>query len=187
MNEAEAITKLKAGNVTALRTLVEMYQVQSVQAAFLIIQDRAAAEDIVQNAFLRAYERIDQFDNSRAFRPWFLRMVINDALKAAAKQKRHLSLDTQEDGTYQKLIERLEATSRETEEVVQQSEEREMIRKAFAKLSPRQRAVIILRYYLGFSELEMSDELNCAPGTIKWHLNSARDRLRSLLLQHKGE
>lgn len=182
MDEAEAIAQLKAGNIAALRTLIEMYQVQAVQTAVLITQDRAVAEDIVQNAFLRTYERIGQFDTSRPFRPWFLRMVINDALKTAARQRRHISLDTQEDSTYQKLVERLEATTEEPEDVVQRNEVRGAIWEAFNKLSPQQRAAIILRYYLGLSELEMSNKLNCAPGTVKWHLNAARERLRSLLL-----
>ncbi len=98
MDETEAIAQMKAGNIAALRTLMEMYQVQAVQAAALITQNRAAAEDIVQNAFLRSYERAELFDPSRPFRPWFLRMMINDALKAAARQRRHISLDAQDDG-----------------------------------------------------------------------------------------
>jgi len=86
MDEAKAIAQLKAGNIDALRTLVNYHQVQAVQAAILITQDRATAEDIVQNAFLRCFERAELFDAARPFRPWFLRMVINDALKAACKQ-----------------------------------------------------------------------------------------------------
>ena len=53
MDEAEAIARLKAGDITGLRTLIERYQVQAVQTAALITQDRAMAEDIVQNAFVR--------------------------------------------------------------------------------------------------------------------------------------
>ena len=182
MDEAEAIAKLKVGNIAALRTLMEMYQVQAVQAAVLITRDRAVAEDIVQNAFLRSYERIEQFDASRPFRPWFLRMVINDALKVVGRQRRHISLDAQEDGNYQKLIDKLEATTDEPEDIVQRNELCEAIRDALRRLSPQQRAVIVQRYYLGLNEREMSNELNCAPGTVKWHLNAARERLRSLLL-----
>lgn len=182
MEESEAIAQLKAGNISALRVLVGKYQVQAVQAAVLITQERGAAEDIVQNAFLRCYERIGQFDSTRPFRPWFLRIVINDALKAAAGQKRSLSLDTQDETSYQKLVERLEATPHEPEDLVQRNELRRAIRDAFSRLSPRQRAAIILRYYLGLSEQEISGEMSCAPGTVKWHLNAARARLRSLLL-----
>ena len=182
MDEAEAIAQLKSGDITALRTLVEIYQVQAVQVAVLITQDRATAEDIVQNAFLRSYERIAQFDSSRPFRPWFLRMVTNDALKTVAKQKRHVSLEAREDETYQHLVDYLDTTLNAPEDIVQRNEVREAIRKAFYKLSPQQKEAIILRYYLGFDEREMSAQMNIASGTVKWHLNAARKRLRSLLL-----
>ena len=190
MDEAKAIAQMKTGNIAALQALIEMHQLQAVQAAVLITQDRAVAEDIVQNAFLRSYERIEQFDTSRPFRPWFLRMVINDALKAATRQRHHISLDTQEDAedaTYQKLVERLEATTDEPEDILQRNELRQAIRDALRRLSPQQRAVIVQRYYLGLSEREMSNELNCAPGTVKWHLNAARLRLRTLLIPYVKE
>ncbi len=182
MNETDAITQMKAGNIAGLKTLIEMYQVKAVQAAVLITQDRGAAEDIVQDAFLRSYERITQFDSSRPFSPWFLQMVINDALKAANKQRRHVSLDIDEDYSYQKIIDKLDATKDEPEDLVQRNELSEAIGKALGQLSPRQRAVIVQRYYLGLSEREMSDKLDCAPGTIKWHLNTARERLKVLLM-----
>jgi len=182
MNEADAIAQMKAGNIAGLKILIETYQVQAVQAAVLITQDRAAAEDIVQDAFLRSYERIIQFDPSRKFRPWFLQMVINDALKAANKQKRHVSLDIDEDWSYQKIIDKLDATTDEPEDLVQRNELSEVIREAINHLSPRQRAVIVQRYYLGLSEREMSETLDCAPGTIKWYLNTARERLKALLM-----
>ncbi len=186
MDEAEVIAQLKSGDIAALRTLVEKYQVQAVQIAVLITQDRAMAEDIVQNAFLRIYEHIAQFDSSRPFRPWFLRMVTNDALKAVAKQKRSVSLDSEDDEN-QPLVEYLEATTKAPEDIVQRHEVQQAIRKAFIKLSPQQKEAIILRYYLGFNEREMSAEMNIAPGTVKWHLNAARQRLRSLLLSFRGE
>ena len=182
MHEADAIDRIKAGDIGGLKTLMEVYQVRAVQAAVLITRDRAAAEDIVQNAFLRSYERIAQFDSSRPFGPWFLRMVTNDAIKIASKQKRHVPLDIDDGGICQQLIEKLNDTTHEPEDLVQRSELRQAVIEALDKLSPRQRAVIVQRYYLGFSEREMSDELNCAPGTIKWYLNSARERLRKLLI-----
>ena len=182
MNEADAIAQMKAGNLAGLKALIQIYQVQAVQAAVLITRDQPAAEDIVQNAFLRSFERIAQFDPSRPFGPWFLRMVINDALKAASKQRRQVSLDVDEEEMYQKLIDKLESAADEPEDLVQRSELRQAVNEALGKLSPRQRTVIVQRYYLGLSEREMSDELDCAPGTIKWNLNSARKRLKALLM-----
>jgi len=181
VEDHEAIQQLKAGNLAGLRTLVERYQVQAVQTAALVLQDRAAAEDIVQNAFLRCYERIDQFDADRPFRPWFLRIVINDAVKASVRRKDQISLDHQEDDLFQALIERLESSTLPPEEAVQQSEIRAAIRDALMKISPKQRAVILQKYFLGMNEKEMSAALNCAPGTVKWHLNAGRRKLQSLL------
>ncbi len=63
--------------------LVRRHQVEALRVAVLITRDRALAEDIVQAAFLRAYERIDQFDADRPFAPWFLRGVVRDAVKLA--------------------------------------------------------------------------------------------------------
>jgi RNA polymerase sigma-70 factor (ECF subfamily) len=181
MDEAKAVAQLKAGNITALRALVALYQAQAVQAAVLIMRDRALAEDVVQDAFVRGYERIQQFDASRPFHPWFLRMVINDALKAAAWQKRHLALDAGEAAIHPQVIARLEATANEPEDDVQRSELREAIRAALDALSPRQRAAVVLRYYVGLDERETAHEMGCAPGTVKWHLHEARERLRALL------
>lgn len=73
---------------------MEHHQLQATRAAYLVVRDRQLAEDIVCDAFLRCFERIQQFDANRPFAPWFLRMVVNDALKAAEQRARHVSLDT---------------------------------------------------------------------------------------------
>jgi RNA polymerase sigma-70 factor (ECF subfamily) len=178
--EHKAIQQIQAGNMAGLQTLIEQYQVQAVQAAVLITQDRAAAEDIVHNAFLRYFERPDLFDPRRPFRPWFMRVVINDALKAAARQKRTPSLDA--DQTYETLVQALEASTDEPEALVLRNEVRAAVRRAMEQLPPQQRAVIVQRYFLGLSEREMSSTMQIAPGTVKWHLNQARERLRLLLV-----
>ena len=93
MEEAEAIAQLKQGDVGGLEALVRGHQVQAVRTAYLITRDRALAEDIVQAAFVRAYQRIEQFDTRRPFGPWFLRSVVNDAIKAASRRERWVSLE----------------------------------------------------------------------------------------------
>jgi RNA polymerase sigma-70 factor (ECF subfamily) len=93
MDEKQAITHLKRGDIDALDVLVNLYQLKAVRAACLIVYDRSLAEDIVQSAFIRAYERIVQFDDQRPFGPWFLRSVVNDTLKAANRQKKLVSLE----------------------------------------------------------------------------------------------
>src|SRR5688500_11916256 len=93
MQEHDAITLLRQGDIAGLDALVRQYQYPAVRAATLIIRDRAAAEDIVQSAFMRIASRIQQFDSQRPFAPWFLRIVVNDAIKEAQRRERYASLD----------------------------------------------------------------------------------------------
>ena len=96
MQDSDAIARLQRGDISGLEHLVHRYKATALQAAFLTTRDYALAEDIVQAAFLRAYERIAQFDARRPFGPWFLRSVINDALMAVTRRP-HISLDVQAD------------------------------------------------------------------------------------------
>ncbi|MBE3119263.1 MAG: RNA polymerase subunit sigma-24, partial [Candidatus Atribacteria bacterium] len=62
MIESEAIARLKEGDISGLETLVKVHQLKAVRTAYLIVRDYFLAEDVVEDAFLRAYERINQFD-----------------------------------------------------------------------------------------------------------------------------
>lgn len=178
--DARAVTRLKTGDIGGLETLVRRYQLKAVRAAYLITRDKLLAEDLTQAAFLRAYERIGQFDSRRDFGPWFLRSVINDALKAAKKSGRAVSFEQ----TFQASSEEagdLPALDAGPAELFEQNETRQAIGAALDRLPPVQRAAIVLRFYLGFSEAETAEQLGCAPGTVKWRLHSARQQLQTLL------
>jgi RNA polymerase sigma-70 factor (ECF subfamily) len=107
--------------------------------------------------------------------------VIHAALNAVRGGGKFTSLDD-ESAEVENLLDR--AASVETQ--VESSQLQHEILSALSKLSPRQRAVIVQRYYLEMSEQEMALALDAAPGTVKWLLNAARGRLR-LLLGQKGE
>jgi RNA polymerase sigma-70 factor (ECF subfamily) len=181
MEEREAIARLKRGDIGGLEALVHKYQVRAARAAYLITCDRALAEDIVQAAFLRAYERIGQFDAGRPFGPWFLRSVVNDAVKAATRRERQVSLEASSDGEQASLADLLADPSPGPDDLMEAAELRQTVWATLGKLPPAQRAAIVLRYYLGLSEAEMADELACPTGTVKWRLHAARKRLRTLL------
>jgi RNA polymerase sigma-70 factor, ECF subfamily len=180
MEEYKAITGLKRGDISGLEVLVHRYQVRAVRAAYLVVRDRALAEDIVQAAFVRAYERIDQFDAKRPFGPWFLRIVVNDAVKIARRRERTVSLEAAREG--ESALANLLADHRPgPASLVESQATREAIWDALGQLPPPQRAAIVLRYYLGLSEAEMAASMACPPGTVKWRLHAARKRLRVLL------
>jgi RNA polymerase sigma-70 factor (ECF subfamily) len=177
MDEKQAITRLKQGDPSGLEALVRLHQLKALRAAGLITGDRSAAEDIVQNAFLRAAERIGQFDAERPFEPWFLRIVMNDAIKTAQRRKQQVSLDDDESGESIDLADPAPLP----EELVETEETRHAVRRALEKLPPGQRAAVVMRYFLGMSEEEMTGELDSPEGTVKWRLHDARRRLENLL------
>ena len=179
MDEDQAIALLKEGNLLGLEVLVHQYYFQAVRASYLIIQDNSQAEDIVQTAFLNASRKIGQLSSGR-FGPWFLRSVIHASIKAAEKQKRLISLDT-DDEEAQRLTKWLMDTNPSIEEMTETDELRQDVWNALGKLSASQRASIVLKYFLDMSEAEIADELKLPQSTIKWRLYTARERLRKLL------
>jgi RNA polymerase sigma-70 factor (ECF subfamily) len=180
MNEKQAVQRLKKGDINGLEFLVQEYQLKAVRTAYLITRDVGLSEDIVQDTFVRAFHSIHGFDENRSFEPWFLRSVLNASVKVVQMSSRLIEVGSESDGShFAELISRAESV----EEQIESLEIQNQIWEAMQKLSPRQRAVIVQRYFLEMSEKEMATESAAAVGTIKWLLNAARERLRSLLAE----
>jgi len=181
MDDLQAILCLKRGDLGGLEILMQRYQVKATRAAFLITHDEASAQDVVQETFIRIYQRIHQFDESHPFEPYLMRSVINASLNTVRGSGRFASLDD-DSNQLENLLDRAASVESQVEFAQLQRE----ILDVLSKLPARQRAVIVQRYYLEMSEQEMASTLDAAPGTVKWLLNAARERLRRLLGQ-KGE
>lgn len=177
MDERRAIERLKKGDVDGLEALVRSHQTRAVRAAYLIVRDRALAEDVVQGAFVRAYEKIARFDPERPFGPWFMKVVVNDAIKAASRRERTIRFEEGEEDPITRLVD----PETGPQEFAEDAEERRRVWAALEKLPPAQRAAVVQRYYLGMSEAEMSEGGGSPPGTIKWRLHAARKRLSKFL------
>lgn len=178
MDDVQAIRRLKRGDIGGLETLVDRYQLSAVETAFLITQDKATAEDVVQDVFVSLYRRILRFDENRPFKPYLLRSVVNAALDAVEKQAKWVHSDGRDEtGELEEMI----SQAASVEDQVAFAQLKQAIQVALVALPARQRAAIVQRYYLEMSEKEMAEALDAAPGTIKWLLNVARTRLRTLL------
>jgi RNA polymerase sigma-70 factor, ECF subfamily len=179
--ERIVMAKLKAGDINGLEALVTAYQQRALRTAYLVTQDQALAEDVTQSAFVRVFENSAQFDISRRFLPWFLRIVVNLAVQTSRKRARTLSFDsasTREGVTFEDLLTD-QFPNPETQ--LEQREMQATIQQMLTQLSPDQRAVIVLRYYVDLTEMSMSDVLAVPPGTIKSRLHAARRQLRNLM------
>ena len=182
MDEQQAILSLKRGDIVGLEFLVGLYQVRAVRTAYLITRDSQLAEDVVQEAFLQAYRSIRYFDQDRPFSPWFMRSVINAALKAAQKNSRQSSFNNSG-----KSFEEMISEGATVQEQVETNEFQGEVWAAMQTLNPRERAVVVQRYFLDMSERDMAEELETPPGTVKWLLHAARERLRSLLSERASK
>lgn len=184
MDDQQAIRRLKNGDVGGLEQLIACYQAKAVRTAYLVTHDEPMAEDVVQDAFVRFYERVRYFDERRLFEPYFLRCVVNAALNAVEKERRSTPVvdEVMDFHAFEQLLSR--ALSVEAQ--VEFGELKREILQALGSLSPRQRVALVQRYYLDMSEKEMTEALDIAPGTVKWLLNAGRTRLRALLSSERS-
>lgn len=184
MDDLQAIRRLQSGDIGGLEILIVRYQAKAVRTAYLVTHVVSIAEEVVQDAFIRFYERAHHFDEHRAFEPYFLRIVVHAALNAVERESRSTASldDTELHG-----LEQLLACANTVEDQVEFEQLKGAIRQAIAALPPRQRAAAVQRYYLDMTEAEMSEALDVTPGTVKWLLHAARSRLRTLLSWERGE
>lgn len=183
MNDVDAIRKLKQKDLSGLQWLVNSHYSKALQVAFLITGDLPEAEDVVQDKFLDLYQSISTFDEGRPFSPWFMRSVVHHAVQISERERKHISLERNEE---ENPFELFAIDDVSPEERVISNETRQKVWDTLMQLSPRQRAVVIERYYLEMNEKEMVSEMSIAPGTVKWFLNAAKMKLRILLAHERS-
>jgi RNA polymerase sigma-70 factor, ECF subfamily len=181
VEEGRAIERLQRGDIGGLEFLVRQYQSRALRTAYLVTHDLALAEDVVQSAFLKAYQRIGQFDLGRPFGPWFLTSVLRDAIKAARDQARHAPLEEVDDAGDGPDAVSLQDARPDPAAWGERAETAAEVWAALQRLAPNQRAVVEAHYYLGLSEAETAEALAAPLSTVKWRMHAARQRLRLLL------
>ena len=184
MDEQQAIQRLKKGDISGLEFLVQRHQLKALRVAFLITRDPGLAEDVVQDSFLQAFRAMHGFDVTRPFEPWFMRSVVNAAVKMVQRSARQVEVRSDaDDGEWAQFL----SGDESVEAQVEAAEFQRQLWDSMQKLSSRQRAVIVQRYFLEMSEKEMAETAGSAVGTVKWMLNAARERLRGLLSERSEE
>ena len=157
----------QAGSVPDLEALFREHWPRAHRAAYLVVQDAAAAEDIAQEAFLAAIRALDRFDRRRPFGPWLHRIVVNRAIDWS--RARALRAEVGGDA----LEER--GASPPPARVLRADGGRA------GRASPEHRAVIVLRHLLDYTPGEIADLLDLPRGTVNSRLRRGLDRMREEL------
>jgi len=164
------------GDPAAFAALVERHQEMAFRVAYLLLRDAHAAEDITQDALLRAHRALDTFRLGERFRPWFLRIVSNLAkneLRARARRAR----------LRERVTRWMPVQHDHVERTVIDHDRWATVRQLLDAAPEADREVLLLRHIAELSEAEMADVMDCAPGTVKSRLSRARARLRAAIEQ----
>ncbi len=176
LDERELIASAQNGDTRAFEQLVRIHQGIALRVAYLVVRNPTEAEDVTQEAFVKAYRSLDRFRPEAPFRPWLLRIVRNQALnrvRGTARRDR-LAVRVGKDPVSGDAV-----PSPET--VVLTEDERSRLLAVVDDLPGRYRNVIVHRYLLDMSEVETSVILGIPVGTVKSRTSRALERLRNLL------
>jgi RNA polymerase sigma-70 factor, ECF subfamily len=163
----------QAGSASDLEALFRSHWPRAYRAAYLVVHDRGAAEDIAQEAFLAAVRALDTFDRRRPFGPWLHRIVVNRAIDWT--RARSLRREVRDDA--------LETAASRPEVPVGVAAN---ITDALASLSPDQRAVIVMRYLLEYTPGEIARMLGLPRGTVNSRLRRGLDALQGRLREDEA-
>jgi RNA polymerase sigma factor (sigma-70 family) len=176
LDESHLIERSRDGDAEAFEQLVRAHQSMAIRVAYLVVRDHSEAEDVTQEAFVKAYRSLPRFRLGSPFRPWVLRIVRNEALNRVRSSKRRAQLALRQGND---PISGGAAPSPET--VVVSDAERERVLSALDELPDRYRSVITHRYLLELSEVETASILGIPAGTVKSRTSRGLDRLRRII------
>jgi RNA polymerase sigma-70 factor (ECF subfamily) len=163
-DERAWIRGAQEGSTSAMEALFRHHWPRAYRAAYLVVHDSAAAEDIAQEAFLAAVRNLDRFDRRRPFGPWLHRIVVNRAIDWARARS---------------LRREVGPTLLETQPVhdARSNPHAQTLAEGLAELSPEHRAVIVLRHLLEYTPGEIAELLGLPRGTVNSRLRRGLDEL----------
>ena len=178
MDEQTLVQRAAEGDSAAFETLVERYQQQVYNLALRMVSSHADAQDLAQEAFIRAWRALPSFHRTAQFSTWLYRLTSNICIDFLRAQKRRkvVSLTMLQDDE-DKQWELPDGDPLPEQRMIDR-EEREALSRAFQALDPDYRQVLTLRIVNGCSYQEIGEILNLPEGTVKSRLSRARDQLR---------
>jgi RNA polymerase sigma-70 factor, ECF subfamily len=171
LRERRLVRDVQRGSTEALEELFRREWPRAYRAAYLVVHDAAAAEDVAQEAFLAAVRAIDRFDRRRPFGPWMHRIVVNRAIDLSRARALRREVDA------------AAADSAEAPPDPPAAPLSNAVVTALRELSPEHRAVVALRFLFDYTPGEIARALDMPRGTVNSRLRRALDRLGEVLEQ----
>jgi RNA polymerase sigma-70 factor, ECF subfamily len=173
--DQDLVRRAADGDTVAFGELLARHRTSALRVATVVLGSPVGADDVVQDADLRAWRARGTVDPDRPFRSWYLRVVANAARNDRRARGRRAALEIRETGRAA-----AESIADPAERAVS-AEERQVVLAAINRLAAADRLVIALRHFEQLGEHEMAEVLECPPGTVKSRLARAMSRLRDQL------
>jgi RNA polymerase sigma-70 factor (ECF subfamily) len=186
LSDQEVVLQAREGLEAAYRELIRRYERPIFSLIYRMVRDRALAEDLSQETFIKALNAIDSYRPEYKFSSWIFKIANN----AAIDQIRRRELDTLSlDGSpHATTLDEIEATALQVSarglsplEALESSELGGQIEQAIGRLRPEYRSCILLRHVEGLAYEEIAELMNLPLGTVKTYIHRARNELRDLL------
>ena len=183
-SDEELCRKIAERDGAAFELMVDRHQGRAYRLASSILGNEADARDVSQDAFIRLYESAGRFDGRSRFSTWFYRILVNLCIDHQRKNrwwKRMAPLASPGDDPDQRAFDPPSSEDGpEDEAMLKQSISR--LRPALAKLSPQQRAAVLLQTQEGFTSREIGEVLKCSEATARVHVHRGIAQLRKLIV-----
>lgn len=181
--DGELVARVLQGDKNAFRPIVERYQNRIFAMVVGMVRDEAEARDLVQNAFIKAYQSLDTFRLDSSFYTWLYRIAMNLAIDSCRKRRRRKT------GSFDEAVAARDEDGEMLElhhtdgpaEALQRKELRQRIFAAMEELTEEQREVLLLREVEGLSYAEISESMGIPEGTVMSRLFYARKKMQGLL------
>jgi RNA polymerase sigma-70 factor, ECF subfamily len=168
------------GDTAAFGVLVQRYQGRLYNTVYRLTENAEDAQDVVQDAFLHAYQSLDSFKGDSLFFTWLYRIAVNTAISLKRKRRVVLSIDSARNGeSGHEPVDPSEVTR--PGHSVEREEQERRVRRALNALSPEHRVVLVMKDMEGQKYEDMAELLRVPIGTIRSRLHRARLELRELL------
>jgi RNA polymerase sigma-70 factor (ECF subfamily) len=185
LSDEEVVARVLAGETGTFEIIMRRYNQRLYRVARAILRNDGEAEDVMQDAYVRAYEHLDQFAGRAKFSNWLTRIAVHEALARQHRRNRYQDLEpmSEQEGD---PMDRFASLALNPEQQAANSEIRRLLEEAVEKLPDAYRAIFILRDVEDMSTTDAADALEITEENVKVRLHRARALLRKSLYARAG-